>query len=88
MGYGPAVNCPNFTGYVPGEPVHTCDRCENPCSKPAHFENPYYGPHGGYFNYAKWLCAEHYDEAIEGQPDMERWDEMFDGWEDDGGAVE
>jgi hypothetical protein len=87
--YGPAVNCPTGecrVGTV-DTPPHNCDSCRIGCLKPARFENPYFGQRNGCYGYARWLCAEHYDDAVEMQPDMDRWAELFDaehGWKDDG----
>jgi hypothetical protein len=51
---------------------HTDDEEEHHrvgCNNPARFENPFYGMTAANwcerpFNYARWLCAEHYDEAL------------------------
>jgi hypothetical protein len=48
------------------------------CPKPGRFRNPVFDPDGlrfkffGFFGYAEWLCAEHYDEVMDFK---ERWNE-------------
>ena len=36
---------------------------EHYCGKPAPHENPYYLQEMGTYNYARWLCDEHWEEV-------------------------
>jgi len=55
------------------EVVHACDKCRIGCFKPARWRNPFFGkdyPDEAHwwrnpYSYAEWLCAEHYDGAME-----------------------
>ena len=46
----------------------SCEKCRIGCFKPAKFRNPSYDPDGlvkgTIYNYAEWLCASHWDEAV------------------------
>jgi hypothetical protein len=63
---------------------HECPLCRIGCFAVAMFENPCYDPSGqgkGIYNYAMWLCAEHYDE-VEGF--LDRFEkEALEPWEQD-----
>lgn len=68
------VRVHGYPGPVPAGTVLACPAGETPgiagdtkrigCFNPARFRNPEY-PGGGYFNYAQWLCAGHYDEVMD-----------------------
>ncbi len=52
-----------------------CEDCRIGCFKPARFRNPNYDPEGkmsfGVYNYAEWLCAQHYDEVMSDKSEEE-----------------
>lgn len=70
---------------------HGCERCQIGCFAPARYRNPFYGTdfatedcwwRGGY-NYAEFLCDEHYDDMV---ADAKNWEKAFseeDGYEED-----
>lgn len=45
-----------------------CPSCRTGCFSAAKFRNPLHDGDGtglGIYNYAEWLCAEHYDEVMD-----------------------
>jgi hypothetical protein len=67
--YGGATGKSIITMVYTDHPTHSMGEGEDHCGKVAHFKNPFYGTDESRFNYAEWLCAEHYDRAHEsGQP--------------------
>jgi len=70
--YRAEKDCPNDHGIHPSG----CDEdCRIGCNRVARFRNPNFSVHRGdiedhkwwlyQYNYAEWLCAEHYDEVVE-----------------------
>ncbi len=51
-----------------------CEHCRCGCFEIARFKNPNYSLDGGptskgMYNYADWLCADHYDDVIKSNED-------------------
>src|SRR5574337_106633 len=73
--YRAARDCQNGHGSL----VHDCEECRIGCFEPGRFKNPFY-PDGPMFNYAEYLCAEHYDEVMDLQERHQRG--TLDAWEE------
>ena len=66
-----------------GDCVAGCNKgCRIGCNRPARFKNPFFGketPDEAHwwrnpYNYAEYLCAECYDNALS---DLEEWEELY-----------
>jgi hypothetical protein len=69
---------------------HGCDDCRIGCFAPARYRNPFYNTdfgdehhwwRGGY-NYAEFLCAEHYDDMAEEAKAWEDALQVEEGYEE------
>jgi hypothetical protein len=74
--YRASKDCPNDHGIT-----HSCESCRIGCFKVARFRNPNFGVTSEtvgenrwwmyQYNYAEWLCADHYDEVMEEKSEYE-----------------
>jgi hypothetical protein len=55
----------------------SCEKCRIGCFKLAKFRNPSYDPgglvKGTIYNYAEFVCADHYDEAVAYKAGYDDW---------------
>jgi hypothetical protein len=85
--YRASEKCRDKHGVGPGD----CATCRIGCFKEARWLNPWFGkdyPDEEHwwrnpYSYAEWLCAEHYDEAVE---TLKEYEDLYGGDQEDQAA--